>query len=288
MSKIADQDYLLKDQYRDSANLDARVRLHVLFSINKQGWNRWYFDQLDLPPNARILELGCGPGYLWRDNVDRIPSDWDITLSDFSAGMIDQARANLQTAQSGHLHPLRGRSAVLPNPRPAAESFRFEIIDAQSIPYDANTFDAVIANHMLYHVPDRARALSEMRRVLTATGKAYLATNGDQHLAELYDLTRRFSPQTSLGWGARAHDMFSIDTGDAEVRPWFPAIEVRRYDDALIVTEAAPLADYILSMATPEVIAQRRAELTTFIEGEMQAKGAIHITKDSGLFIAQP
>jgi ubiquinone/menaquinone biosynthesis C-methylase UbiE len=264
MPHINDQIYLLKDQYRDSANLDARVRLHVLFSTNKRGWNRWYFDQLDLPLNARILELGCGPGYLWRDNLDRIPQGWSITLSDFSAGMIDQARANL----SGH-------------------DFRYEIIDAQSIPYDANTFDAVIANHMLYHVPDRAKALSEMRRVLKTTGKAYLATNGHRHLAELSDLTRRFSPQTYFGWGARAHEMFSIDTGSAEVRPWFPSIEVRRYDDGLIVTEVQPLVDYILSMATPEVVAQRRAELTAFIESEMQATGSIHITKESGLFIAQ-
>ena len=265
MPKINDQSYLLKDQYRDSANLDARVRLHVLFSTNKQGWNRWYFDQLDLPPNARILELGCGPGYLWRDNLDRIPSGWDTTLSDFSAGMIDQARANL-----------------------SSQDFRYEIIDAQSIPYDAGTFDAVIANHMLYHVPDRASALSEMRRVLNATGRAYLATNGARHLVELDDLTRRFDPQVNLGWDQRAHDMFSIDTGSAELQPWFPSIEVRRYDDALIVTEVQPLVDYILSMADPVVAAQCRAELTAFIEGEMQANGAIHITKDSGLFIARP
>ncbi len=275
MAHINDQTYLLKDQYRDSANLDARVRLHVLFSTNKSGWNRWYFDQLDLPPNARILELGCGPGYLWRDNLERIPASWDITLSDFSAGMIDQARTNLQAAQSG-----------LPNPRSTTESFRYEIIDAQSIPFDDNTFDAVIANHMLYHVPDRAKALSEMRRVLKSTGVACLATNGDRHLTELYNLHYRFDPNIAFGWGKRAHEMFSIDTGSAELRPWFPSIEVRRYDDALIVTEVQPLVDYILSMATPEVVAQRRAELTAFIEREMQPTGAIHITKDSGLFIA--
>lgn len=86
MSKIADQHYLLADQYRDATNLDARVRLHVLFSTNKYGWNRWYFDRLDLPPRARVLELGCGPGHLWRDNLDRIPVDWDVALSDFRQG----------------------------------------------------------------------------------------------------------------------------------------------------------------------------------------------------------
>ncbi len=75
MSHINDQTYLLNDQYRDSTNLDARVKLHVLFSTNKYGWNRWYFDQLDLPPDARVLELGCGPGYLWRVNLERLSNE---------------------------------------------------------------------------------------------------------------------------------------------------------------------------------------------------------------------
>ncbi len=264
MPKIDDQTYLLQDQYRDSSNLDARVQLHLKFSTNKYGWNRWYFDQLDLPADARVLELGCGPGYLWSDNLDRLPATWTITLSDFSAGMIDRARENL----SGH-------------------SFHFDIVDAQSIPFDDATFDAVIANHMLYHVPDRAKALSEFRRVLKATGAAYLATNGDRHLLELPELSRRFDPTINYGFGKRAHEIFSIDNGGPEVREWFSTVEVRRYDDALIVTEAEPLAAYILSMVDASVSA-RRAELIAFIEHELHVHGAIHIAKESGLFIAQP
>lgn len=264
MSKINDQTYLLKDQYRDSANLDARVQLHLKFSTNPYGWNHWYFDQLDLPATARILELGCGPGYLWRDNLNRLPASWDITLSDFSAGMIDRARENLRE-----------------------RTFHYEQIDAQAIPLDDHSFDAVIANHMLYHVPDRATALREMRRVLKPGGAAYIATNGNRHLAELYDLHYRFDPNIAFGWGKLAHELFSIDTGSAELRPWFPSIEVRRYDDNLIVTEVQPLVEYILSMVEPAVAAARRADLTAFIEQEMNVSGRIFIAKDSGVFIAR-
>ena len=264
MSKINDQTYLLKDQYRDSANLDARVRVHRLFSTNKYGWNHWYFDQLDLPATARILELGCGPGYLWRDNLARLPASWDVTLSDFSAGMLDRARENLHE-----------------------RDFRYEQIDAQAIPFDDHTFDTVIANHMLYHVPDRATALREMRRVLKPGGAAYIATNGNRHLAELYDLKQRFDPAINFGWGARAHEVFSLDSGDAEVREVFATVDVRRYDDNLIVTEVQPLVEYVLSMVEPAVAAARRAELTAFIEREMNVSGRIFIAKDSGMFIAR-
>jgi len=264
MSNIDDQDYLLNDQYRDSAKLDARVRLHQLYSTNPYNWHRWCFDQLDLPPEARVLELGCGPGYLWRENLDRIPPEWTIIVSDFSAGMLDQARANL-----------------------TGRDFSFEIIDAQVIPYDDATFDAIIANHMVYHIPNRATALAEMRRVLNPSGAAYFATNGHRHLRELYALKDRFALDTDFGWNTRAHELFSLDNGGDELRQWFTTIEVRRYHDDLVVTAAEPLVDYILSMATPEVAERRRAELTAFVEAELQAEGVIHITKDSGLLIAR-
>ncbi|MGH2459697.1 MAG: class I SAM-dependent methyltransferase [Chloroflexota bacterium] len=123
--------------------------MHARFSTNPDGWHRWVFDQLQLPPRCRILELGCGPGYLWRENLDRPPPGWDVTPSNRSPGMLSEAT--------------RGLSA-------AARSFSFAVVDAQSIPFAAGCFDVVIANHMLYHVPDRARALAEIRRALRFPG----------------------------------------------------------------------------------------------------------------------
>ena len=48
------------EQYRDAANLDSRVQLHRRFGTAKQGWYPWVFDQLDLAPDTRVLEIGCG------------------------------------------------------------------------------------------------------------------------------------------------------------------------------------------------------------------------------------
>ena len=70
---FTDQAYLREEQYRDDANLRARLDLHRRFSTNPQPWHRWVFDQLDLPDEADILEVGCGPGELWLQNLDRIP-----------------------------------------------------------------------------------------------------------------------------------------------------------------------------------------------------------------------
>ena len=58
---LADQDYVA-DQYQTATNLNARISLHQRFSTNRYGWFPWLFDRLRFPPQARILELGCGPG----------------------------------------------------------------------------------------------------------------------------------------------------------------------------------------------------------------------------------
>ena len=63
--------------------------------------------------------------------------------------------------------------------------FTFEVVDAQLIPYEKHTFNVVIANYMLYHVPDLAKALSEIRRVLQPKGRLYATTVGLNQMAEL-------------------------------------------------------------------------------------------------------
>ena len=115
MSKFTNQQYLVTEQYKNSGNLDARIAIHRRFSTNSYGWFNWVFDTLaTLPKQANVLELGTGSGALWVDIADKIPDAWAITLSDLSNGMLDAAWRNLVVT---------GRN------------FKFEQIDAQSIPY---------------------------------------------------------------------------------------------------------------------------------------------------------
>src|SRR5215469_7164829 len=91
----------LQQQYRDSSNFRKRAALVGKFSTNRYPWYRWVYDQLeDLTPAAKVLELGCGPGSLWKRNLDRIPAGCTIVLSDFSAGMLRDSGRNLGVNRS--------------------------------------------------------------------------------------------------------------------------------------------------------------------------------------------
>ena len=102
MPKFTDKTYLQTDQYRDAGNLNARIAIHERFSTNPQGWFPWVWDILSaLPAEAKVLELGCGSGALWSTCPERIPPGWSVTLSDFSAGMLDSAWRSLVTLGRG-------------------------------------------------------------------------------------------------------------------------------------------------------------------------------------------
>ena len=253
----------LEKQYKDSSNLDARIRLHQRFSLNPHGWHPWVFDHFDLPPRCRILELGCGPGHLWLENLARIPGGWEVLLSDFSAGILEEARRNLEEQ------------------RP----FQFKVIDAQSIPCKSETFDAVIANHMLYHLPDRQAAFAEIRRVLKPSGHFYASTGGAHHLVEIRDLIIKFDAKLS-SWG-RGGEPFSPENGMAQLSPWFTGIMLYRFENALEVTEAAPLVDYILSGWAKQILSERQTAFGEFITRALESCGDdFHITEDAGLFVS--
>lgn len=261
-SLLSGHSYLLHEQYKDAANLNARIQLHERFSTMTYDWQRWVFDQIKAGPRSRVLEIGCGPARLWLNNFDRIPQGWQIMLSDFSPGMVQEAQQNLKIVR---------------------HDFTFQQVDVQSIPFKDKSFDVVIANHMLYHVPDLNKALAEIRRVLAPKGRFYAATNGQNHLRELGDLVRRVEPSYQIGKVPR--DYFNLDHGAEDLSRWFSHVTMRVVDDGLVVTETEPLIAFILSMPVQSFMTNEKLQqLRESIDREIKANGAIRITKSTGLF----
>jgi len=263
MSHLTDQAYLRTEQYRDASNLNARTSIHQRFSTNDYNWQLWVFDHIDLPACSRILDVGCGPADLWLENEERIPPNWTILLSDLSLGMVQKARHNL---------------------RNGSQSFRYCILDAQAIPFPDNSFDAVIANHMLYHVPERDAVLHEFHRVLRSDGYLYAATNGCGHLQELRDLVSRFYPDAKT---ANVAENFGLENGSAQLSHHFSDVTCHRQENALVVTEAEPLIAYGLSMMCQTARREHAEAFSCLIHEKIAAQGAIHVRKDAGMFVAR-
>jgi ubiquinone/menaquinone biosynthesis C-methylase UbiE len=253
----------LKEQYRNAANFLQRLTLHRRFGTNRYGWYRWVFEQIELTHPPRILELGCGPGALWKRNLALVPQEAFVVLSDFSSGMLDDCVRNLG--------PLTAR-------------VRLCRLDAAHQPFRDGSFDTVVANLMLYHVSDRANALRDIRRILTVDGRLYATTQGRGSMRELNDAAWQI-----LGVSGRtsAADSFGLETGYDQLREVFTRVECRRYETQLRVTEAQPLLDYYQSMK-PMVDAppERWSALFTFFAQAIARDGEIAIPIDLGMLIA--
>ena len=123
----------LKNQYQNASNISARIHLHSLYSQNPQGWFPWIYEQLEIRPGMQVLEIGCGDGTLWSSNLKKLPKEVGITLSDISEGMLRDARRAIGMEDS---------------------RFTFQVFDCHQIPCEDESFDLVLANHVLFYCDD--------------------------------------------------------------------------------------------------------------------------------------
>jgi ubiquinone/menaquinone biosynthesis C-methylase UbiE len=270
MTKLTDQHYLKTQQYRSASNLEARIALHRSFGTNPYDWQLWVFDQLELEPGMQILEMGCGPASLWRGNLTgplarRLPENTRIILGDLSTGMVREARDHLQG------HPV----------------FAYHVSDVQRLPLPSALFDRLIANHMLYHVPDIQAALHEFKRCLKPGQPLFAATNGRAHMAELDQLLKDFEPGYTLA--LRAVERFALENAREQLERVFASVEVLPFDCNLKVTDPAALIAYVASMWgwLEDPSSEKFETFERFVRQRFQPKGYLWITKSAGLVIAR-
>ncbi len=168
----------------------------------------------------RVLEVGCGWGEL-AARLGREPGI-EVVAVDLSPRMVELARA-------------RGVDA--------------RVADVQSLPFADERFDCVTANWMLYHVPDLDRGLAEIARVLRPGGRLVAATNGLDHLGELWALVgrdRRDEPPR-----------FFAETGARSLLRHFAHVESQEVESEVVFADADAVRGYVASSVAHEHLAGR-------------------------------
>jgi ubiquinone/menaquinone biosynthesis C-methylase UbiE len=265
---FTDHHHLRKDQYRDSSNLGSRISLHEAFSVNPVPWQKWIFSQIDLPNEADILELGCGSGNLWVENEPFDGEMWSLLLTDLSLGMVRETIGSVQ-----HWRYVLGAVA-----------------DAASLPLCHDRFDAVIANHMLFHVKNPTQALSEIHRVLRPGGILHATTVGREHLLELREvllLAKDIRVDVMEDESAQVLASFTLQAGMEKVQDQFRDVEVRVFDDWLEITDAEPLIEYVLSSSVWDLKEEGIMRLRDIVEKRIENAGSFKVRKHQGMIIAR-
>ena len=247
------------NQYMTSKNLDVRIALHEKYSQNPMGWFPWLYSQIDFQGVNRLLEIGCGSGELWKNNTLNLRNR-EFFLSDSSEGMVSEVRKKYGSA------------------------FNCIVADCEKIPFKDAYFDCVIANHVLFYLQNLHQGITEICRVLKPDGVLYCSTYGSNHMKEITALVQAFDSKITLSQ-TNLYEVFGLENGKDILNPYFSSVEVSYYPDELIVDEAQPLVDYIMSCHgnQSEIIGPRLIEFKEFIQKQLP----LHITKEAGVFICK-
>lgn len=254
----------LVKQYKNSKNLKDRIHLHDKYSNNMKAWFPWIFEHLNLRSGIRVLETGCGNGQLWKVNLQNIPQDIEIILSDLSPGMIRDAKSNLKSNKNNN--------------------FTFQHFDFHDIPFENESFDMIIVNHSLFYAKDREKAIREHKRVLKKDGYFFCSTYGKNHMKEIELLVKEFDERIALS-EIKLYDIFGLDNGEKELSSYFTKVKKIIYEDSLCITDIPLLAEYIYSCHgnQMEYLLGRQVEFEKFLFNKVSKKG-FHVTKDAGIF----
>ncbi|WP_346913183.1 MerR family transcriptional regulator [Clostridium sp.] len=263
--KITNMENRVKDQYKTDEMLNLRGKLHS-YNINKTDWTNWCFNQMKFPKNARVLELGCGTGDLWYKNNSNISDNWKITLSDFSKGMLLSTKNRLNDID---------------------HNFLYEEIDAQNIPYKDESFDVVIARHMLYLVPDMEKSIAEIKRVLVKGGIFYATTNSCEAMTELNEFMKSFDSKLELHDNGMC-ERFDLENGQTLLKKHFSNVNVKTLEGKIIIDTAEPVVSYKASTikGSSILIGDKRSKLEKHIENYIEKNGNISITTKAGILEA--
>ena len=251
----------LVEQYKNANNIDIRIRLHEKYSTNPKTWFKWLFDHYDLKAKSKVLELGCGNGQLWVKNKGKF-NHIDLIVSDVSEGMLKDAKEQLKEFSNIH----------------------YCLEDVNELSFENETFDMIIANHLLFYLKDVDKGLEEIKRVLKKGGIFYCSTYGNDHMKEMTDLIKEFNPAINLSM-TPLYDVFGLDNGKSILEGKFDQVTQINYEDYLLVSDKQDLIDYILSCHGNQssYIVKDYDRFEKIVEKKMSP--TFKITKDAGMFI---
>ena len=269
MAEEIDKKYLKEKQYKSTKYLEARIKIHK-FTENKFSFHEWIFSKYNLEMfNSReinILDIGCGTGIFWKQNIDKL-KNVKFILTDFSESMINKSKENL------------------PN---YLDRIKFELAEVEDLKKYFGKFDIVLCHNVIYHAEDKDLAIKNLVSCLNNNSDSFLSitTNSEKHMLNVYDIGKHLDKNFPTD---RIIDGFTEEIAD-KILPKHVNFEKIVEDERLKITDLDILVDYVASGVEPRNIKLKPNfydQYRQIAEKEIQTKGFFEIIKRSPLYICK-
>jgi SAM-dependent methyltransferase len=213
-------------------------------------------DVADPRPGERVLDLGCGTGIVARQVASRVEATGKVTGLDVSPNMLSVARA---TATQEGL------------------TIEWREANAERLPFRDSSFDLVLCQFALMFVTNKAAALTEMRRVVSESGRVLISVWQGLDRHPFYQTLHKVIQQR-LGMSA-LQDIFALGSADelralavvagfgqVEIEPFsltasFPNPDAFIAGEIEVDTAAIPSMQHLDSRAQKAIVAAITADM---------------------------
>lgn len=259
----------LQLQFETPDGLKTRVLFHHKHTHFKNNFHEWMFEHYQFRAGDKVLEIGCGDGTIWQCNRSRIPKNIEIILSDISKKMIDESYFNL--------HDI-----------PQIKSF--DMADCFHLPYDDESFEVVIINHVLMYFEDLEGALKEIYRVLKKNGTLYCSTIAKDMMKERDEMIKGFDVQISFNQ-EMLYKHFGYENGKEKLNQYFCDIELFDRKEFYEVVDMDLLYQFLLSGKglSPhlEPLYKKKIQFYEYLKNYFNKNKVFYLTTHAGMFKAK-
>lgn len=253
-----DRAFVKDTAYGDDAHLAARQAIYR-YRVDRVEFFSWALGHIDWRGGERVVDVGCGRGQY----LERLARDGNVG----SLVGMDLSTAMLAGVQ--RRWPEQLAAPTLLN------------ADAERLPIRDGAADVALAMHMLYHVPDIAWAIAELRRVVRPGGALLVSAGAPGGLAELYQL-RWDSIAAVAGqevepwsWFRR----FNLGNGAPMLRAAFEHVDIDVLERELRIPEPGPVVAFLDSQTLPDGVLPDGLDWTKVVD-EMQRRAAARIAAE--------
>lgn len=259
----------LQLQFETPDGLQTRVLFHHKHTHFKENFHEWMFNHYEFHSHDKVLEIGCGDGTLWQCNINKIPKDIEIVLSDISQKMIDESYLKLHDIQ---------------------QIKSYEYADCFHLPYDNESFDIVIINHVLMYFENLKLALKEIYRVLKKGGILYCSTIASDMMKERDELLKRFDPKISFDQEI-LYKRFGYENGKEKLSQYFCDIELFDRKEVYEITDMNLFYQFMLSgkglSPNLKTLYRKKIQFYEYLENYFKKHEVFYLTTHTGMFKAR-